>query len=330
VYRVDRETAEVEQLTSGRNIAAVSFSADCSVWAYTAGDGTHLEELWIRDGDGDRRVTLFNDELLGELRLSKPVHYTFKNELGDEVDAWMIKPPGFKPDERYPVVLKIHGGPTGVYGDAMFHEMQVLAAEGYVVIYTNPRGSGGYGEEYTACQQGHYGEVDLADLDAFVDDALKRFGFLDSERQGVIGGSYGGSIVNLWITRTNRFKTAVACRSQSNVLSYHGSGISGWTQGLSGRMGFPWKDADHLLKLSPVVHAAKIKTPLLLIHSELDGNNRITEPEQLLVALRELGVDVELVVFPDQGHPLPRTGKPQLREERIQNILRWLDKYLKT
>jgi dipeptidyl aminopeptidase/acylaminoacyl peptidase len=285
-------------------------------------------EICLIKENEERIITDFNKNLINSVKFVEPERYIFKNNLGQDVDAWVIKPENFQSGKKYPAILEIHGGPTSVYGDNMNFEFQVLASEGFVVYYTNPRGSGGYGEEYTASQQGDYGGVDLDDLNAVVDDAISRYDFIDPRRLGVIGGSYGGSIVNLWITRSRRFKAAIACRSLSNSISAHGTGVSGWRHGKSGRMGFPWEDPEHLLEISPLVHADKIKTPLLLIHSELDIINRVTEPEQLLVALRELGKEAELLVFPNQGHPLPRSGRPKHREERLQQIVNWFKKYV--
>ncbi|MFQ6076909.1 MAG: prolyl oligopeptidase family serine peptidase, partial [Candidatus Bathyarchaeia archaeon] len=182
IYRVHVRSREVKQLTRGMNIEGFSLSEDASVLAYTAMDATHPAELWVKDEKGDRRVTKFNDRLLRRLQLEAPEHYTFKNELGEEIDAWMMKPPDFDPGKKYPAVLEIHGGPRSIFGDAIYLEFHLLNAAGYIVLYTNPRGSGGYGEEYAAMLDGHWGEVDYRDLMTFMDDALERFNFIDPDR----------------------------------------------------------------------------------------------------------------------------------------------------
>ena len=329
VYKVRLESGEVEQLTSGMNIEGFSFSEDGSVLAYTAMDATHPAELWVKDEKGERRVTRFNDRLLKGLTLSVPEHYTFKNELGEEVDAWVMKPPGFEPGEKYPAVLEVHGGPRSIYGNAIYQEFHLLNAEGYVVLYSNPRGSGGYGEDYSAVLDGQWGEVDFRDLMTFLDDALERFAFIDADRLGVTGGSYGGYIANWMVTQTDRFKAAVSCRSTCNRLSHHGYSDFGFAHGFSGNMGYPWKDEEKLMRQSPIRYAANVRTPTLLIHSEDDLRCPMPGAEEFFVALKEVGVEAELVRFPDENHELSRSGKPKHREERFSHMLRWFDKHLK-
>ncbi len=329
VYRVDRRTADVERLTEDRNIEGFSLSADASVMAYNAMDATHPAEIWFRDEGGERRVTKFNDGLLRRLSLSAPEHLTFRNGQGTEVDAWVMRPPDFQDGEKYPTVLQIHGGPMSIYGDTIYHEFQVLAANGYNVIYTNPRGSGGYGEDYAAVLQGQFGTVDYEDIMGFVDDALGRFDFIDPERIGVTGGSYGGYLTNWIVTQTDRFRAAVSCRSTCNRLSHHGYSDMGYRHGESGNMGYPWRDEEKLMRQSPIRYVFNVKTPTLLIHSENDLRCPMGQAEEFFVALKELGVDTELVRFPDENLELSRSGKPKHREERLQHILRWFDRYLK-
>ena len=163
----------------------------------------------------------------------------------------------------------------------------------------------------------------------FTSDAIKRFSFIDKDRLGVTGGSYGGYLTNWIVTQTDLFKAAVACRSTCNRYSHHGYSDFGFKHGESGNMGYPWRDEDKLLAQSPLRFAKNVKTPTLLIHSENDLRCPIQQGEEFLVALMELGVDTEMVRFPDETHELSRSGKPKHREERFQHILRWFDKYLK-
>jgi len=329
IYRVDKETAKVEQLTGGKNVEGFSLSADGKVMAYSAMDTTHPAELWIKDGGGERQVTWFNEKLLKGLKLGVPEHYTFKNGLGGVIDAWVIKPSDFEPGKKYSTVLEIHGGPKSIYGDTIFIEFQLLAADGHVVLYTNPRGSGGYGEEYAAVLEGQWGEMDYTDLMTFMDDALERFDFIDPDRLGVTGGSYGGYLTNWIVTHTDRFKAAVSCRSTCNRFSHHGSSDFGFRHGTSGNMGFPWKDEEKLMRQSPIRYVANAKTPTLLIHSENDLRCPMPGAEEFFVSLKEVGVETEFVRFPDETHELSRSGKPKHREERLRHILRWFDRYLK-
>jgi dipeptidyl aminopeptidase/acylaminoacyl peptidase len=328
IYRAVIESEVVEQVTEGLNVEGFSFSADGSALAYTAMDATHPAELWIRDERGDRRVTSFNDRLLKGLTLSTPEHYTFRNGAGWEIDGWVMKPPGFEPGGKHPAVLEIHGGPRSIYGEAIYNEFQLLCAEGYVVLYTNPRGSGGYGEDYAAALDGRWGEVDYEDLMHFLEDALGRFDFIDPDRLGVTGGSYGGYMTNWIVTHTDRFRAAVSCRSTCNRLSHHGYSDFGFRHGISGNMGYPWKDEEKLMRQSPIRYARDAKTPTLLIHSENDLRCPIGQAEEFFVALKEVGVETELVRFPDETHELSRSGKPKHREERLNHILRWFQKWL--
>ena len=329
IYSVDRRTSDVKQLTRGKNVGGFSLSADTSVMAYNAMGATNLAELWIRNEKGDMRVTSFNDRLLESLDLSTPEHFTFRNELEQDIDAWVMKPPDFEKGSKYPAILEIHGGPLGIYGDAMNHEFQFLAANGYVILYTNPRGSGGYGEDYGAVLLGQFGTVDYVDLMTFVDDALERFDFIDPERLGVTGGSYGGYMTNWIVTQTDRFKAAVACKSTCNRHSHHGySAMAHMNHGPAGNLGYPWKDEEMLLRQSPIRYAVNTKTPTLLIHGENDLNCPIGQAEEFFVALKELGIDTELVRFPEESHGLDTRGKPKHREERLWHKHRWFNKYL--
>jgi len=328
VYRVDRATREIEQVTEGVTVDGFSLSADASVMAFNVMDSTHPAELWVRDAEGDKRVTKFNDRLLKRLDLSLPERYAFKNVEGDDIDAWVMKPPDFEQGKKYPAVVQIHGGPLGIYGDGIYQEFHLLNAAGYAVLYTNPRGSGGYGEAYAASLQGRHGTVDHEDIMTFVDDALERFEFIDPGRLGVTGGSYGGYLTNWMITQTDRFSAAVSCRSTCNRFSHHGNSDRGWMHGLSGNMGFPYKDEEKLMLQSPIRYVANAKTPTLLIHSEEDLRCPVWGAEEFFTSLLELGVETELVRFPGENHELSRSGKPKHREERLQHILRWFEKHL--
>lgn len=330
IYKVDLEGGAVEKVLGGRTIDGFSISSDGSVIAFNAMDATHLAELWVRDGEGERRLTEFNDRQLRGLDLSVPEHFTFRNALDEEIDGWIMRPPYYREDERCPAVLEIHGGPRSVYGDAIFHEFQLLTAEGYTVLYTNPRGSAGYGEGYARAVMGHYGECDYEDLMAFVDEALERFPFIDESRLGVTGGSYGGYMTNWIVSHTDRFRAAVTFRSICNWVSKFGCSDIGYMQprSIAEEPDF-WTNIEKPLAHSPIRYAKNVKTPCLIIHSENDLRCPMEQAEQWFVAIKQNGVPTELVRFPDENHDLSRSGKPKHREERFQHMLRWFDKYLK-
>jgi len=301
--------------------------------AYTAMSATSLADVWVRDAEGERQITSVNDGLWEELRLSEPEQYKWVNELGDEIDSWVIKPQDYTPGKKYPAILQIHGGPRGMYGDAMYHEFQILASEGYAVFYTNPRGSGGYTEEYSAALFGFSGEVVYRDLMDFTDQTLKRYTYIDPERLGVTGGSYGGFMTNWIVTHTDRFQAAVTCRSVSNNHSMRGESDNQYRSTFmeDGDAALPWtrEGEEALLKSSPIRYVDNAKTPTLVIHSEKDMRVPIGQAEQFFIALKENGVEAEFVRFPNETHELSRSGGPRHREERLSHIVRWFNKYLK-
>jgi dipeptidyl aminopeptidase/acylaminoacyl peptidase len=325
IYRVGVKNKKVEQLTEGATIDGFSYSDDFETLSYNAMSAIELCELYVNGEKGSN----LNERHLKGIKLSKPEMYTWKNELGEEVHGFIMKPQDYVEGEKYPTILQIHGGPLGIYGDGIYQEFQLMTASGYCVIYTNPRGSAGYSEEYGATLNGRHGTVDYKDIMDFTQDAINRFPFIDADRLGLTGGSYGGYLTNWTITQTDLFKAGVTCRSTCNRHSHHGYSDFGFNHGPSGNMGYPWKDEEKLLSQSPIRFAANVKTPLLFIHSENDLRCTIQQAEEFFVALMELGVDTELVRFPEENHELSRSGKPKHREERFQHILRWFDKYLK-
>jgi dipeptidyl aminopeptidase/acylaminoacyl peptidase len=240
-----------------------------------------------------------------------------------------MRPPDFEEGKKYPLLLEVHGGPRGVYGFSFMHEFQVLAAQGWVIVYTNPYGSGGYEEAFQAGLPGHYGERDYEDLMEAIDYTLRQYDFIDAQRLGVLGGSYGGFMTNWIVTHTNRFKAAVTMRSISNWISMFGCSDIGWTFG-KWEMGgsVPWSDEEAYMAKSPIRYVENVKTPTLIIHSEEDYRCPMEQAEQFYTALKFLGVPTELVRFPGEHHGLSREGKPQHREERINHIIRWFKTYL--
>lgn len=274
------------------------------------------------------RLTDANADFLEEVELSEPETLTYQAEDGTEIQGWLLRPYGFEEGEKYPFVLEIHGGPHAMYGQSFFHEMQLLAAKGYVVLYTNPRGSHGYGQEFVHAVVGHYGEGDYTDLMTGVDYVLENYDFIDEERMGVTGGSYGGYMTNWIVTKTNRFKAAVTQRSISNWMSFYGVSDIGffftkWEHGIN-----LLEDPEKLWEISPLKYVENIETPLLILHGERDFRCPIEQAEQLFITMRHLRKEVEFVRFPGANHELSRSGNPDLRIARLDNITGWFDKYL--
>jgi dipeptidyl aminopeptidase/acylaminoacyl peptidase len=328
LYKIGTSSKKLETLITGKTVDGLSVS-DNGLIAYNAMTSLEPCELYLYDGE-EKKLSSFNKKLLDKLTLSPPEHFTFQNRLGRTVDGWIMKPTDWKKGKKYPCVLEMHGGPRGIYGEGIFQEFQLLTAEGWAVIYTNPRGSAGYEEEYTQGVMRHYGEVDYDDFMDFTDEALKRYTWIDEKRLGLTGGSYGGYTTNWIICHTDRFKAAVTCRSIANWVSKFGVSDMGFTQpeSISGAKTYWGDDLIEQMKHSPIYYADKVKTPCLLIHSEQDYRCPMAEGEQWFTALKLNNVPTEMVRFPDENHELSRSGKPKHREERFQHILRWFREYL--
>jgi dipeptidyl aminopeptidase/acylaminoacyl peptidase len=282
---------------------------------------------------GQTRLTEVAAPFTSGRELREPERFTAVSEDGSEVEAWVMRPFGFDPSHRYPVLLNIHGGPFSQYGNTFFDEFQVYAAAGYVVLYSNPRGSSGYSEEWGRAIRGPvedgpgWGTVDYEDLSAVVDEALQRFDFCDPERLGVLGGSYGGYMTSWIVSHTDRFRAACSERAVNNfVLEGGSSDISHATKSF---VGAHWFEAPEVyLKLSPSSYAADITTPLLILHSEDDLRCPVGNAEDLFTILRILRREVELVRFPAESHELTRSGSPVHRQMRFELILEFFERHL--
>ncbi len=299
--------------------------------ALLIGSPTQLQEIFVRSLAPENELhhlTTFNDTLLGEMDLSALEHMPYIGADGWPMDGWIMKPSNFDASKKYPLVVEIHGGPVTQYGYGFFHEMQLLTAEGYVVLLTNPRGSCGYGREFSLAVRGAWGEKDSLDIMAGVDTLLQK-GYIDEQRMGVTGGSYGGYMTNWLIGHTNRFKVAITDRSVTNLASDFGSCDLGWTFADDELDTTPWDGLDRYMRMSPITYVKNIHTPLLIIHSEQDLRCNIEQAEQLFAALKYLGREVLFVRFEGQSHGLSRGGHPKLRKERLKHILDWFGKYLK-
>ena len=241
--------------------------------------------------------------------------------------GWIVNPPNFNAKKKYPFILNIHGGPRCQYGRTFYHEMYVLASKGYVVMYTNPRGSQGYGFKFADSISGKWAEPAMGDLMAAVDYAVS-LGYVDKNKLGVTGGSYGGYMTNWVVTHTNRFKAAVTQRCVSDMSSMFGNSDVGWDVSWEFN-GPPWEQRETYNKWSPITYIHKCKTPMLVIHSEGDLRCNIEQGDQVFTSLKYLGIDTEYVRFPEEFHGLSRHGRPDRREARLMFIGDWFDRYLK-
>lgn len=272
------------------------------------------------------KLTDWNRELYQEVHLSTPENFHYNSTDGLEIEGWIMKPFGYEEGKKYPMILQIHGGPATAYGNGLHHEMQLMASKGYVVLYTNPRGSHGYGHDFVNAVIGDYGGMDYEDIMAGVDHALANYNYIDVDQLFVTGGSYGGFMTNVIVTRTDRFKAAVTQRSICNWHSFYGTSDIGFTftEWQHGHADL-WDDVEKLLKVSPLTYARNVKTPTLILHSEQDLRCPMEQAEQWYIALKRLGVETKLVRFPDENHDLSRSGKPKHRLERLQHLIGWFD-----
>ncbi len=331
-FRVPARGGPVAQVTQGpRQLGGFSMSADGKVMAYTGSDVTHPSELFAAQGNGagEKRLTSFNDAYLAEVAAIPADTIWYQSVGGLKIQGWLHQPYGYEAGKKYPLILYIHGGPHGQYGNVYFHEFQVLAGQGYWVLFTNPRGSTGYGHDFTYATRKRWGMEDYQDLMKAVDQVIRRTAQVDTTRMAVLGGSYGGFMTNWIIGHTNRFAVAQTDRSISNWFSWYGSSEA---QGLTEYEfdGFPWEQDSLYRALSPFTYVTNMKTPVLIVHSEEDYRVPITDAEQLFMALKKRGVPVEFVRYPRSSHGLSRTGPPWLLVDRLERIRTWFAHWIGT
>lgn len=329
VYKIDVAKSKVSKRTNGSHRIS-GFARLGDNLAVLRGSISQPSELELWSGKASfSRISHANDAFLDDVGLMDAQDLAITSADGTKVQAWIIPPFGFdaSSSSRHPLILQIHGGPHAMYGYAMFHEMQLMAAKGYAVVFSNPRGSAGYGEEFTTCTRGIWGEADMPDAIATVEHAAA-LPWIDEDRLGITGGSYGGYLTNWIIGHDNRFKAAVTQRCVSNFYSFFGTSDIGSTFGVHEFDGLPWTDAEKLLKYSPVSYVQNIETPLLIVHSERDLRCPIEQAEQMFAALKYQEKEVGFVRFPEEGHELSRSGTPSRRLARLHHMLGWFDRYL--
>ncbi|GAA0459367.1 S9 family peptidase [Alkalibacillus silvisoli] len=288
---------------------------------------SELYELELTTGNLTQ-LTAFNETFMEEVEIVEPEPISYHSYDDWKVHGWFMKPAGFDEDENYPMVVNIHGGPHAFYGNSFFHEMQYIASNGYAVLYVNPRGSHSYSQEFVDAVRGDYGNGDYQDIMSGVDYVLRQYDWIDENRLGVTGGSYGGFMTNWIVGHTDRFKAAVTQRSISNWISFRGVSDIGYYFN-DWQIKADFNDLNKMWKHSPIAYVDEIKTPIKIIHNEHDFRCPIEQAEQLYVALKYQKKETEFVRFPESDHNLSRTGKPNLRIERLNHIVSWFDQYLK-
>lgn len=327
VYHLARVPAgggAVERLVEGkRAITDLSVSAGGRI-AVAASTPTQPEEIFAVEGTELRKLTDRNDAWVAGLRLAPVEEIAVRSRDGTEIRGFMVKPPDYRPGRRYPTILRIHGGPVWQY----FHDFanldwQVYAARGYVVLGVNPRGSSGRGEKFSTAIWAAWGEKDGEDVLAAVDWAVKQ-GIADPERLGVGGWSYGGILTNQLIARDRRFKAATSGAGQGNSLA--GYGTDQYVIEYEAELGAPWANLDAWRRVSyPFLNAQRIVTPTLFLCGAEDWNVPLLNSEQMYQALRSLGRDTQLVIYPGEAHEIKR---PSFVVDRMTRYLEWYGRYL--
>ncbi len=350
LHAVDTATGKVSQLTTG-DWVIFGWSADaaCRNFAFALARPDNPNDIYVGrlpesaspvkwpaapagladlDVISRQPVTRTNAEVFRTHPVSRPERFTFSAKGGPLVDGWAIRPARYREGAKYPAVLAIHGGPMGMYAGTFFFEFQLLAAKDIGVIFCNPRGSQGYGEEFCAGIEDEWGKNDYDDLMACVDAAIKTFAWIDAERLGVTGGSYGGYMTSWIVGHTDRFRAACSTRAVNNALSFFGTSDTGyqWDEIWHGT---PWKGWENLIRQSPITYAGNVKTPTLVIHNEEDHRCLIEQGEQMFTALKKLGVETEFIRYPGESHGMSRGGKPWHRIHRLKSIVEWFEKHLK-
>ncbi|HKV36418.1 MAG TPA: S9 family peptidase [Pyrinomonadaceae bacterium] len=295
--------------------------------AITLGHALRPAEVWAGLGSivPMRRMTAHNDTLVRSLRFIAPEEINYASFDGTQIQGWLMRPPGCSSDRKCPLILSVHGGPHGMYGWSFNASFQVYVARGYGVLYVNPRGSSGYGQRFSDGTINEWGGGDYRDLMAGVDEALRKNSWIDGDRLGVTGGSYGGFMTNWIITQTPRFRGAVASASVSNLISFYSTSL--YQDLIHAEFGgFPWDNFDLLWQWSPLRYVRQVQTPTLFLHGENDNDVHITQAEEMYMALKRRGVETVFIRYPREGHGL---REPRHRVDALERTLSWFDRYVK-
>ncbi len=316
----------VQRKTSGRRVISAMSQGTDGNFAVIAGEPAKFNEVYALDGGNLRQLTHHNDTLQSELQMAATEDFSSKSKDGTEVHGLIVKPAGYKAGTKYPTILYIHGGPNGQDQHSFSFDREFFAANGYVVLAINYRGSAGRGNAYQKAIHANWGELESQDLIGAVDEAI-RLGIADPDRLGIGGWSYGGISTDNVIARDTRFKAAVSGAGVALVMSLYG--VDQYILQYDNELGQPWKsaNAEKWSRSSyPFFNVDKIRTPTLFMGGEKDFNVPIAGGEQMYQALKSLGVDTQLVIYPGQFHGLTI---PSYERDRLQRFLSWYNKYLK-
>lgn len=328
LHQLDPDNGNITTLSEyGYSLQDMQLNRDTQQIVLSRHHEAKLPELYsYQDGDY-LPLTDFNQSLQNELILNRYESFTVEDEDGHSAQAYFLAPTQQENNQQYPLILNIKGGPGGMWGHQWMQEMQLMAAQGYAVVFVNYRGSSGYGQEFSQQVRLDYGGVDYRDNMLALDAALQRYDWLDPERLYITGGSHGGFLTNWITTQSDRFRAAVTQRSVSNWLSEAGTQAFPPASMRVEFGGTIWENFDYYWDRSPLKYADKVTTPTLIIHSTDDHITPIGQGEEWFYALKANDVKTELVVFQGEGHGLSRSGTPINLVERLNRIIDWFDKH---
>lgn len=313
-------------LSLGRPYNAATFSvSDKDSFAFTLGSTQHPADLGVGNSKSTQRLTYVNNDLFSYKSIGNVEEIWWESAYDNQkIQGWIVTPPDFDPNKKYPLILEIHGGPFASYGSVYSAEIQAFAAAGYVVLYSNPRGSTGYGEDFGNLIHHNYPNNDYDDLMSGVDAVIEK-GFIDTDNLFVTGGS-GGGVLTAWIVgKTDRFKAAVVAKPVINWYSFvlYADGVQFFSKYWFGKK--PWEDPESYLKRSPLTYVANVTTPTMLLTGEEDYRTPIAESEQFYAALKLEGVETAMVRIPGASHGI--ANRPSNLIGKISSILTWFEKY---
>ncbi|MGH7632051.1 MAG: S9 family peptidase [Gemmatimonadales bacterium] len=323
--RVPAAGGHVERIVTGpRVLSALSIGRDDRIAVLASTAATPPEVFAVEQGGALRQLTRHNADWLAEVELATTEEISFRSRDGTPIHGFVVKPPGYVAGHRYPTVLRIHGGPVAQFQHEFDEQIQTLAAQGYVVLAVNPRGSSGRGEAFAIAIYADWGNKDAQDVLAAVDWAVSQ-GIADSTRLAVGGWSYGGILTNYVIAQDRRFKAATSGAGISNVLA--GYGTDQYVREYEAELGRPWESTKTWLRLSfPFLKADRIVTPTLFLCGEKDFNVPLLNSEQMYQALRSLGRETMLVIYPGESHQIDR---PSFVRDRLERYVAWYDRFLR-
>ena len=333
LYEVHRDGSAPKPLWDDGG-CVTGYDAAGGTIAFTMTTQTSPGELFVLSDGKPRQLTTLTAVFTHQAGLRPGEHFTVPSSDGTvELDAWLLRPADLEDGTHCPLLLNVHGGPFTQYGDRFFDEVQMQARAGYAALWCNPRGSSGREESFGRAICGEplggtgWGSVDFDDVMSVLDAALQRFPFVDPERLGILGGSYGGFMTSWAVTHTDRFRAACSERAANNLLSLeYASDAAGAFRAIHGASHLD--DPDAYLRHSPVTYVRDCHTPLLILHSEGDLRCPVDQADQLFTALRLLERDVEMVRFAGESHELSRSGTPAHRKQRMEIILEFFDRHL--